>query len=88
MKTITVTHLRAKLKYYLDQVTSNFETLIIPRSGEDDGVVIMSLKEYNSWQETMYLLSTKANRKELLDSIEQVEKGETVIFDPDADHLQ
>lgn len=74
MKTITVTNLRARLKYYLDQVTSNFETLIIPRSGEDDGVVIMSLKEYNSWQETMYLLSTKANRKELLEGIEQVEK--------------
>jgi len=88
MKTITVTNLRAKLKYYLDQVTSNFETLIIPRSGEDDGVVIMSLKEYNSWQETMYLLSTEANRKELLESIEQIEKGETVTFDPDADHLQ
>jgi len=55
-----------------------FNRLIIgPRNNddEDESVVIMSLKEYNALQETNYLMSTKANRNRLLQSIEQVESG-------------
>ncbi len=38
--------------------------------------VMISKKEYNSWQETNYLLKSKANRDALKHSIEQLGRQE------------
>jgi antitoxin YefM len=75
MLTITsITDFRKDIKKYLDRVTANFETLIINR-GKDNGVVIMSLDEYNSLNATYHELSSKANAKRLDSAIEKLEKG-------------
>jgi antitoxin YefM len=81
MQAISVSQLRSNMKKYLDDVTQSSDMIIVTRSGDDDAVVIMSLKEYNSMTETAYLLSTAANRKSLDISLEQLRRGETVKYD-------
>jgi antitoxin YefM len=74
MLTTTISDFRKDIKRYLDRVTENFETLIINR-GKDNGVVIMSLDEYNSLSATQHELSSKTNEKRLDSAIEKLKKG-------------
>jgi len=71
MITTTISDFRKDIKKYLDNVTQNFETLIINR-GKDTGVVIMSIDEYNSLAATQHELSSKANEKRLDSAIEKL----------------
>lgn len=74
MLTTTISDFRKDIKTYFDEVTNNFETLIINR-GKNTGVVIISIDEYNSLNATQHELSSKINEKRLDDSIQKLEKG-------------
>ena len=74
MITTTLSDFRKDIKKYLDRVTKNFETLIINR-GKDNGVVIISLDEYNSLTATQYELSSKINEARLDSAIEKLKSG-------------
>jgi antitoxin YefM len=74
MLTTTISDFRKDIKKYFDRVSQNFETLIINR-GKDNGIVIMSLAEYNSLIATNYELSSKANEQRLDSAIEKLAKG-------------
>jgi len=74
MLTATISDFRKDIKKYLDRVTKNFETLIINR-GKDNGVVIMSLDEYNSLSATSHELSSKTNESRLDTAIEKLKSG-------------
>ncbi|HET6557323.1 MAG TPA: type II toxin-antitoxin system Phd/YefM family antitoxin [Prolixibacteraceae bacterium] len=76
MLTTTISDFRKDIKKYLDNVTQNFETLIINR-GKDTGVVVMSLDEYNSLCATQHELSSKMNEKRLDAAIEKLKGGES-----------
>ncbi|MGF1637666.1 MAG: type II toxin-antitoxin system Phd/YefM family antitoxin [Cyclobacteriaceae bacterium] len=76
MLTATLSDFRKNIKSYLDNVTNNFETLIINR-GKDSGVVIMSLDEYNSLSTTQHELSSKKNEQRLDAAIIKFKSGDT-----------
>lgn len=75
MITASVSDFRKDLKNYLDSVTENFETLIINR-GQERGVVVMSLDEYNSLMATQHEMSSKVNQERLDAAIEKFKNGE------------
>ena len=74
MLTTSISDFRKDIKKYLDNVTQNFETLIINR-GKDSGVVVISLEEYNSLNATQHELSTKTNENRLDSAIEKLKSG-------------
>jgi len=76
MITTSISDFRKDIKRYLDNVTKNFETLIINR-GKDNGVVVISLDEYNSLTTTQYELSSKANEQRLDSAIEKLQSGKS-----------
>ena len=76
MLTTTLSDFRKDIKRYLDNVTDDYETLIINR-GKDTGVVIISLEEYNSLNATQHELSSKINESRLDSAIEKLKRGQS-----------
>ncbi len=76
MLTTTISEFRKDMKNYFDKVTKNYETLIINR-GKDNGVVIMSLAEYNSLTATQHELSSRRNEERLDAAIQKLKSGES-----------
>jgi len=76
MLTTTLSDFRKDIKRYLDNVTNDYETLIINR-GKDSGVVIISLEEYNSLNATQHELSSKMNEARLDSAIEKLKRSES-----------
>lgn len=72
----SISDFRKDIKKYLDKVSQNFDTLIINR-GKDNGIVVMSLDEYNSLMSTNHELASKINEKRLDSAIEKLNTGKS-----------
>ena len=77
MKAITYTAARENLASTMDSVCVDHDPVIITRN-RDQAVVMMSLEDYESLQETAYLLRVPANARRLLDSIAELKRGEGI----------
>jgi antitoxin YefM len=75
MNAVTLKDAKRNLEALVEQVIEDAEaTIVVTESG--DRVVVLPLDEYNSWRETIYLLSNPANANRLRNSIAEAQAGE------------
>lgn len=84
MDAISYTAARENLASTMDKVCADHAPVIITRN-RDQSVVMLSLEDYESLEETAYLLRSPANAKRLLESIHALESGKGVVRDIDLD---
>ena len=83
---ITYTALRENLAKVMDDVCDAGSYIVVTRQNARP-VVMMSLEEFRSWEETIHLLRSPANAARLLESIAELESGKGVaheLVEPDA----
>src|SRR6202162_5855946 len=71
----TYSEARQNLAKLLDRVVKDNEPVIVARK-KRGSVVLVALSEWNSIQETLHLISTRANARALLDAMDQADRGE------------
>lgn len=74
MDITTYTSFRQNLKSFLDKVLKNHSPLFVTRANGED-VVVLAKADYESMQETFYLLKSPNNAIRLLKGIAEHEKG-------------
>ena len=78
-KEISYSEAREHLKDHFDYICNNSETVFVARRNGDD-VVMMSRKDYDSINETLYLLSSSKNRKILNSAVKNLGKGKRITL--------
>jgi antitoxin YefM len=73
----TYSEARANLKSLMDQVVDDHVPVVISRR-KGEPVIMMSLSDWNGWQETNYLNASAANRRRLDESMAQAEAGQLI----------
>ncbi|MBA2737021.1 MAG: type II toxin-antitoxin system prevent-host-death family antitoxin [Pyrinomonadaceae bacterium] len=74
MNTTTINSAKQNLENLIQQVENDAEPILIMLD-ENRKAVLMSEREFNSWQETNYLLSNPANAEHLRKSLAEAESG-------------
>lgn len=82
MRTANYTELRKNLKENIDAVIADNEALIIDR-GNNTGVVMISLEEYNSIMETEYIMSNPRVMQDIQQGLQDIAEGKGIEIDTD-----
>ena len=82
MNAISYTAARENLASTMDRVCSDHTPVIITRN-RDQSVVMLSLEDFESLEETAYLMRGPANAKRLLEAIHALESGQGVVREID-----
>ncbi|KRA79397.1 type II toxin-antitoxin system Phd/YefM family antitoxin [Altererythrobacter sp. Root672] len=84
MQAISYSEARENLKSVIDRVVADHTPIAITRQ-RGEGAVLVSESDWASIEETMYLLRSPANARELLASIAELDAGKSVereLIDP------
>ena len=74
MNALTYTDVRSNFASVMEQVCDDHEPVVITRSNKRP-VVMMSLEDYESIEETLYLLRNPKNAQRLREAIQNDQKG-------------
>ena len=80
MLAVNYTTLRENMKFYMDKVTDDYETMIVTRK-DNKNVVMLSEESYNNLMENVYIMGNKANYDWLMESKKQLENGNISTHD-------
>lgn len=80
MEVLTYTDARASLKDVMDRVIHDRVEVVVTRK-KREAVVMISLDEYNSIQETLHLQKSPENARRLQASIAQLDAGKGIERD-------
>jgi antitoxin YefM len=84
MNAISYTAARENLASTMDRVCADHSPVIITRN-RDQSVVMLSLEDYESLEETAYLMRSPANAKRLLEGIMALESGQGLVREVNLD---
>ena len=73
MQAVSFSELRKDMKNIMDMTKDRHEPTIITR--KQGNMVIMSLEDYNSLEETAYILSSPKNAQRILASLAELREG-------------
>lgn len=71
---ISASDARARLFPLIQQVNNDHEPVRIHSNGGD--AVLMSAEDFDSWQETIYLLRSPANARRLMEAVARDKAGQ------------
>ena len=74
MKTVTYSNFRQNLRGLMRKINDDSERLVVT-TNDDTDIVVLSKDDYDSWQETFYLMQSKLNRNRLDEAISDVENS-------------
>lgn len=77
MNAMTLTHAKQNFEMLFERVVSDLEPAIVSHD-TGESVVVMPLDQFNSWQETIYLLSNPPNARHLRESLAQAKAGNVI----------
>lgn len=84
MTAISYTAARENLASTMDRVCDDHAPIIITRN-RDQAVVMMSLEDYESMEETAYLLRNPKNARRIMSAISQLDAGKGIEREVDFD---
>lgn len=85
MRVTSTTEFRKNLSKMMTDVVDDHVPLIVTRA-DGKPAVLVSLEDWSAMDETAYLLASPANRTELLEAVERINKGEAKpreLIDPE-----
>lgn len=74
MEAVTYSYFRQNLRVLMRKINDDAERLVVTTNDNTD-VVVLSKADYDTWQETFYLMQSKLNRARLDDAITDVENS-------------
>ena len=82
MAIVTYSYARQNLAKLMDEVEDDSTPIIISRQRKRGAAVFVSESEWNSIQETLYLLSSPENARQLRKGIAELNAGKWIEYDP------
>ena len=77
MRTATFSDFSSNIKNYFNSVIDNCDSIIVNRNS-DEAAVLLSLDEYNSLMETLYLMSSRDTMADIRKAEQDIKEGKGI----------